>query len=48
MRALVVNTGRAAPAVETRAWGDGVWARGAAALALEIATERALAPEEAA
>jgi predicted NBD/HSP70 family sugar kinase len=45
MRALLMDTGRPPPRVEIRAWGDLVWAQGAAALALELATATALAPE---
>lgn len=43
MRALTLDIGRPAPRVEIRAWGDQLWARGAAALALEAATEAKLA-----
>ncbi len=39
MRALSLDTGRT-PRVEVHAWGDMVWARGAAALALSALTER--------
>ena len=39
MRDLVLETGRAAPRVEIRTWGDMVWARGAAALALDATTQ---------
>ena len=45
MRDMTLETNRPAPVVEIRAWGDQVWARGAAALALETATEIALRPE---
>jgi len=45
MRALLMDTGRPPPRVEIRAWGDLVWAQGAAALALELATATALAAE---
>lgn len=40
--ALTDLTGRPAPKVEINAWGDLVWARGAAALALDALTERLL------
>ena len=39
MRDLVLETGRPAPRVEIRTWGDMVWARGAAALALDATTQ---------
>ena len=39
MQALSLDTGRT-PRVEVHAWGDMVWARGAAALALSALTER--------
>lgn len=39
MQALSLDTGRT-PRVEVHAWGDMVWARGAAALALNALTER--------
>lgn len=45
MLALTLDTGRAAPEVEIRAWGDQVWARGAAAMALDHATGAVLAAE---
>ncbi|MBV0912020.1 ROK family protein [Rhodobacteraceae bacterium ASV31] len=45
MRDMTLDTDRIGPRVEIRAWGDQVWARGAAALALEAATDIALAPE---
>jgi predicted NBD/HSP70 family sugar kinase len=45
MVALTLNTGRKPPRVEINAWGDLVWAQGAAALALDAATARALAGE---
>lgn len=45
MRDMTLETNRPAPVVEIRAWGDQVWARGAAALALDTATEIALRPE---
>ncbi|MBY6046538.1 ROK family protein [Vannielia litorea] len=37
MQGLIVGRGRKAPDVAVNAWGDLVWARGAAALALEVA-----------
>lgn len=39
MRAMTLNSGRTPPKVQIHAWGDLVWAQGAAALALEAATE---------
>jgi len=48
MRALTLQTGRPAPRVEIHAWDDLIWSRGAAALALEAATQAALDPEVAA
>jgi predicted NBD/HSP70 family sugar kinase len=45
MRALTLDLGRPAPPVEVNVWGDLVWARGAAALALDAATRAALSPE---
>ncbi|WP_092428634.1 ROK family protein [Alloyangia pacifica] len=42
MKSMMIETGRAAPKVEIHAWGDMVWARGAAALALETLTEQML------
>lgn len=38
MKSLALSAGRVAPDVEINAWGDLVWARGAATLALEAAT----------
>jgi predicted NBD/HSP70 family sugar kinase len=43
MDALVLNSGRALPPIEVHAWGDLLWAQGAAALALSALTERILA-----
>ncbi|RYH10600.1 ROK family transcriptional regulator [Tropicimonas sp. IMCC6043] len=41
-RTLSLNVGRALPPIETNAWGDLVWARGAATLALaKVTQERA-------
>ena len=47
MAALTLQTGRPAPRVEIHAWGDLIWARGAAALALEATTLAALGSEPA-
>ncbi len=41
---LVINTGRPRPPIEIHAWGDLLWAHGAAALALSELGERLLAP----
>ncbi|WP_394177974.1 ROK family protein [Yoonia maritima] len=43
MHRLTLNDGRSACAVETHAWGDLVWARGATALALSAVTDQAVA-----
>lgn len=43
MQALVLNTGRPTPKIEIHAWGDLLWAHGAAALALSAVTEGQLA-----
>ncbi len=43
MQDLVINSGRPRPPIEIHAWGDLLWAHGAAALALSAVTERALA-----
>jgi predicted NBD/HSP70 family sugar kinase len=40
---LVINTGRPRPPIEIHAWGDLLWAHGAAALALSQTTEEILA-----
>ncbi|SIO02188.1 ROK family protein [Vannielia litorea] len=40
MEELIVGRGRKAPEVAVNAWGDLVWARGAAALALEVAADK--------
>lgn len=45
MQALTLQNGRPAPRVEIHAWGDLIWARGAAALALEATTLAALGPD---
>jgi predicted NBD/HSP70 family sugar kinase len=42
MERLLLSEGRAAPRVEVRRWDDGVWARGAAALALSAVTAEVL------
>lgn len=42
MENLTINTGRALPPIEVRAWGDMLWANGAAALALALVTETRL------
>jgi predicted NBD/HSP70 family sugar kinase len=39
---LMLPAGRAAPKIEVHAWGDMLWAQGAAALALSAVTEAAL------
>jgi predicted NBD/HSP70 family sugar kinase len=44
IKALALNTGRPAPRIEIHAWGDLLWAHGAAALALAQVTENLLAP----
>jgi predicted NBD/HSP70 family sugar kinase len=44
MGALALDTGRPLPPIEIHAWGDLLWAQGAAALALSGVTERLLAP----
>jgi predicted NBD/HSP70 family sugar kinase len=43
MEALVIATGRPRPSIEIHAWGDLLWAHGAAALALSAVTEGLLA-----
>jgi len=48
MKALTLQAGRPAPPVEIHAWGGLIWARGAAALALEATTQAALGIEQAA
>ncbi|MDJ0826003.1 MAG: ROK family transcriptional regulator [Rhodobacter sp.] len=45
MQSMIVHTGRPPPKVEIHAWGGFIWARGAAALALEATTAAALAAE---
>lgn len=44
MNSLAIATGRPRPPIEIHAWGDMLWAQGAAALALSAVTERLLAP----
>ncbi|MFC7705892.1 ROK family protein [Plastorhodobacter daqingensis] len=44
MEALVLNTGRPPPPIKIHAWGDLLWAHGAAALALSAVSEALLAP----
>ncbi|MCB2116586.1 MAG: ROK family protein [Rhodobacteraceae bacterium] len=44
IKALALNTGRPAPKIEIHAWGDLLWAHGAAALALSEVTEGLLSP----
>ncbi|MDP3262573.1 MAG: ROK family protein [Tabrizicola sp.] len=41
---LAINTGRPRPPIEIHAWGDLLWAHGAAALALSAVSEAILAP----
>ena len=43
MEALVLDTGRPLPTIEIHAWGEMLWASGAAALALSAVTEGLLA-----
>ena len=43
MENLAISTGRARPPIEIHAWGDLLWAHGAAALALSRLTERLVA-----
>ncbi len=43
MESLAIATGRARPPIEIHAWGDLLWAHGAAALALSRLTERLVA-----
>ncbi|MGB3178306.1 MAG: ROK family protein [Albidovulum sp.] len=45
IKALALNTGRPAPKIETHAWGDLLWAHGAAALALSAVTDSQLASQ---
>lgn len=47
MANLTLQTGRPLPKVEIHAWGDLLWAQGAAALALEMATDAAVRAETA-
>jgi len=47
MENMAINTGRPHPPIEIHAWGDLLWAHGAAALALSEVTERLMgAPRE--
>jgi predicted NBD/HSP70 family sugar kinase len=45
MDSLVIRSGRPRPPIEIHAWGDLLWAHGAAALALSAVTEAVLAPQ---
>jgi predicted NBD/HSP70 family sugar kinase len=45
MENLVLNTGRRPPPIEVHAWGDMLWAHGAAALALSYVTEMTLSAQ---
>ena len=40
---LVINTGRTRPPIQIHAWGDMLWAQGAAALALTVLSDRIFA-----
>jgi predicted NBD/HSP70 family sugar kinase len=42
MADLVINSGRPRPPIEIHAWGDLLWAQGAAALALSVLSDRIL------
>lgn len=44
MENLAINTGRPRPPIEIHAWGDLLWAHGAAALALSVVSEGLVAP----
>lgn len=44
MQTMVLETGRPLPPVEINAWGEMLWAHGAAALALQAVTDGLLAP----
>jgi predicted NBD/HSP70 family sugar kinase len=44
MDSLAINTGRPRPPIEIHAWGDLLWAHGAAALALSAVSDGLLAP----
>ena len=44
MEALAINTSRPRAPIEIHAWGDLLWAHGAAALALSVVSEALLAP----
>lgn len=43
--ALVIDTGRPPPPIEIHAWGDLLWAQGAAALALAAVSEELVGPQ---
>ncbi len=43
---LAIVTGRPRPPIEIHAWGDLLWAHGAAALALSVVSERLIAPSK--
>ena len=45
MENLAIDTGRPRPPIEIHAWGDLLWAHGAAALALSEVTEAILSPQ---
>lgn len=45
MDALVLNAGRPLPKIEIHAWGEMLWAHGAAALALSAITEGLMVPQ---
>ena len=42
---LAINSGRPRPKIEIHAWGDLLWAHGAAALALSVVSEHLLATQ---
>lgn len=44
MEALAINSGRPRAPIEIHAWGDLLWAHGAAALALSVVSENLLSP----
>jgi hypothetical protein len=45
MQALTLSEGRKPCQVETHAWGDLIWARGASALALSSVTDKIFAKD---
>ena len=45
MEQLAISTGRPKPPVKIHAWGDLLWAHGAAALALSVVSEHLLATQ---